>query len=58
MYICNIKHFSSVLILFKLLKLNGWSEYRAVIMDEDENNDIKINVNNYLKISENIVGEN
>ena len=41
----------------ELLKLNGWSEYRTVIMDENENNDKKINVNNYLKISENIVGE-
>ena len=41
----------------ELLKLNGWNEYRTVIMDEEENNDKILNVNNYHKISKNIVGE-
>ena len=41
----------------ELLKLNGWSDYRAVIMDESEKNDITLKVNNYHIISENIVGE-
>ena len=39
------------------LKINGWSDYRIVIMDENENNDYKLNVKNHHNISENIVGE-
>ena len=41
-----------------LLKYNGWSQYRALIMDESEENDIILKVNNPHIISENIVGEN
>ena len=41
----------------ELLVSNGWSEYRTVIMDEDKNNDKILKVNNYYKLSENIVGE-
>ena len=39
------------------LKINGWSDYRIVIMDENEANDYKLNVKNHHNISENIVGE-
>ena len=39
------------------LKINGWSDYRIVIMDENEANDYKLNVKNHNNISENIVGE-
>ena len=41
-----------------LLKYNGWSQYRTLIMDESEENDIILKVNNPHIISENIVGEN
>ena len=41
-----------------LLKYNGWNQYRALIMDESEENDIALKVNNPHIISENIVGEN
>ena len=41
-----------------LLKYNGWSQYRTLIMDESEENDIALKVNNPHIISENIVGEN
>ena len=42
----------------ELLKYNGWSQYRTLIMDESEENDIILKVNNPHIISENIVGEN
>jgi len=42
----------------ELLKYNGWSQYRTLIMDEHEENDIILKVNNHHIISENIVGEN
>ena len=41
-----------------LLKYNGWNQYRTLIMDESEENDIILKVNNPHIISENIVGEN
>ena len=41
-----------------LLKYNGWSQYRTLIMDESEEKDIILKVNNPHIISENIVGEN
>ena len=41
----------------ELLILNGWNEYRTVIMDENEKNDIILKVNNHHQIPENIVGE-
>ena len=41
----------------KLLKLNGWGEYRTVIMNENDKNDKILKVKNYHKIKENIVGE-
>ena len=41
----------------ELLKLNGWSEYDTVIMDEDETKDITLKVKNHHSISENYVGE-
>ena len=41
----------------QLLQTNGWSEYRTIIMDENELNDDILPVNNYKDISENIVGE-
>ena len=41
-----------------LLKYNGWNQYRTLIMDESEENDIALKVNNPHIISENIVGEN
>ena len=41
----------------ELLNYNGWSQYRTLIMDESEENDIILKVNNHHIISENIVGE-
>ena len=41
-----------------LLKYNGWNQYRTLIMDESEENDIALKVNNPHIISENIVGKN
>ena len=43
----------------KVLKANGWvnNSRRAVIMDEDPENDFNLTVNNPHNISENIVGE-
>lgn len=41
-----------------LLKYNGWNQYRTLIMDESEENDIILKVNNPHIISENIVGKN
>ena len=39
------------------LKINGWSDYRTVIMDKNEANDYNLTVKNHHNISENIVGE-
>ena len=41
----------------ELLKSNGWSEYKTVILDEYEKNDITLKVDNHHVISENYVGE-
>ena len=41
----------------ELLKLNGWSDYNTVIMDEDENKDKILEVKNHHNISKNYVGE-
>ena len=41
----------------ELLKSNGWSEYKNVILDEYEKNDITLKVNKHHVISENYVGE-
>ena len=41
----------------ELLKSNGWSEYKSVILDEFEKNDITLNVDKHHVISENYVGE-
>ena len=41
----------------ELLKFNGWSQYRSLIMDESEENDLVLKVNNHHIIPENIVGQ-
>ena len=41
----------------ELLKSNGWSVYKTVILDEYEKNDITLKVGNHHVISENYVGE-
>ena len=41
----------------QILKSNGWSDYRTVIMDENNDTDFSLNVTNSHNISENYVGQ-
>jgi len=40
------------------LEINGWTDYRIILMDKNETNDFNLTIKNHHNISQNIVGEN